>query len=203
MELQFKYGRVSLMNVEQAKTRLEAAAAEIPKLRRAIVERENAISVLLGGNPVSIPRGKTIHELALPAVPAGLPSELLERRPDLLQAEQNLIAANAQIGAAKALYYPSISLTALLGTVSTGLGGLFSGPARAWSYAGNFSGPIFTAGLIEGQVAQAEASQEAALLTYRQAIQSAFADVENALNARTELGNEVAAQTRLVEAQRN
>lgn len=203
MELQFQYGRVSLMNVEQAKTRLEAAAAEIPKLRRAIVERENAISVLLGGNPLSIPRGKTIHEFAIPAVPAGLPSELLERRPDLLQAEQELIAANAQIGAARALYYPSISLTALLGTVSTGLGGLFSGPAKAWNYAGNFTGPIFTAGLIEGQVAQAEAGQEAALLSYRQAIQNAFADVENALNARTELGNEVAVQTRLVEAQRN
>jgi multidrug efflux system outer membrane protein len=203
MELQFKYGRVSLMNVEQARTRFQTAATEIPLLKRLIVERENAISILLGNNPHFIPRGKSIAELTMPEVPPGLPSELLERRPDLRQAEQNLIAANAQIGAAKALYYPSINLTALLGTVSTGLGGLFSGPARVWSYAGTFTGPIFTAGSIEGQVVQAEAGQEAALLAYQQAIQNAFADVENSLNARTELINEVAAQEKLVTAQSN
>jgi len=203
MELQYKFGRVSLMNVEQAKTRVESAAAEIPKLKRAIVERENALSILLGSNPTAIPRGKAIVQMTMPQVPAGLPSELLERRPDLLQAEQELIAANAQIGAAKALYYPDISLTALLGTVSTGLGGLFSGPARAWSYAGSFAGPIFTGGNIEGQVAQAEAGQKAALLTYQQAIQNAFADVETALNARTQLTEQVAAQQRLVASQSN
>lgn len=203
MELQFKYGRVAQMNVEQARTRREAAAVEIPLIKRKIVERENAISILLGKNPEAIPRGKSIVELKSPEVPPGLPSELLERRPDLMQAEQQLIAANAQIGAAKALYYPNISLTAALGAISTSLGSLFSGPARVWSYAGAFSGPIFTAGSIEGQVVQAEAGQKTALLAYEQAIQNAFADVENSLVARTELTNQLDAQDKLVAAQKN
>jgi multidrug efflux system outer membrane protein len=127
---------------------------------------------------------------------------LLERRPDLLQAEQQLIAANAQIGAAKALYFPTISLTAAFGTSSTDLNNLFKGPANTWSYAGSIVGPIFTAGAISGQVAQAEAGQEAALLAYEQAIQNAFADVDTALAARQELGEQVAAQERLVKALR-
>lgn len=203
MELQFNYGRVSLMNVEQAKTRYETAAATIPQIRQQIVERENAISILLGQNPGPIARGKSIYALTLPAVPPGVPSELLERRPDLLQAEQQLIAANAQIGAAKALYYPNISLTAALGGVSTELGQLFSGSARAWNFGGVVTGPIFTAGNIEGQVAQAEASHKAILLAYQQAIQSAFADVENALSSRTQLASQVDAQEKLVKAQKN
>ena len=191
------------MNVEQAKTRYESAAVEIPKINRSIVERENAISILLGNNPEHIPRGKSISTLTLPEVPPGVPSELLERRPDLLQAEQLLVSANAQIGAAKALYYPSISLTTLLGGVSRDLGMLFAGSARAWSYGGTVTGPIFTAGSIEGQVVQAEAGQKAALLSYQLAIQSAFADVENALVARGELSTQVAAQERLVQALQN
>jgi multidrug efflux system outer membrane protein len=203
MELQFQYGRVSLMNVEQAKTRYQTAAAAIPQIRQQIVERENAISILLGRNPGPIARGKNLSKLALPEVPPGLPSELLEQRPDLLAAEQQLIAANAQIGAAKALYYPSISLTAALGGVSTSLGQLFSGSARVWNYGGIVTGPIFTAGSIEGQVAQAEASHKAILLAYQQSIQNAFADVENALNSRTELAKQVDAQEKLVKAQQN
>jgi outer membrane protein, multidrug efflux system len=203
MELQFQYGRVSLMNVEQAKTRYQTAAAAIPQIRQQIVERENAISILLGRNPGPVPRGKSLSALALPEVPPGLPSALLEQRPDLLAAEQQLIAANAQIGAAKALYYPSISLTAALGGISTELGQLFSGPARAWNYGGAVTGPIFTAGSIEGQVAQAEASHKALLLAYQQAIQNAFADVENALNSRTELSKQLDAQEKLVKAQQN
>jgi len=203
MELQFEHGRVSMLNVEQAKTRYESAAVEIPRLNRLIVERENIIAILIGRNPEHIPRGKSVSTLSLPEVPPGMPSELLERRPDLLQAEQQLIAANAQIGAAKALYYPSISLTALLGGVSKDLGMLFAGSARTWSYGGTVTGPIFTAGSIEGQVVQAEAGQKAALLTYQLAIQSAFADVENALVARTELSTQLAAQERLVKALQN
>jgi len=203
MELQFQHGRISQMNVEQAKTRYESAAVEIPRINRLIVERENIIAILLGKNPEHIPRGKSISTLSLPQVPPGMPSELLERRPDLLQAEQELIAANAQIGAVKALYYPSISLTALLGGVSKELGMLFAGSARTWSYGGTVTGPIFTAGTIEGQVVQAEAGQKAALLAYQLAIQSAFADVETALVARTELSTQVAAQERLVQALQN
>ncbi|MFO1314887.1 MAG: efflux transporter outer membrane subunit [Burkholderiales bacterium] len=200
MELQFKYGRVSEMNVAQAQSRYDTATAEIPRIRREIAQRQDALSVLLGRNPGPIPRGKTILELVPPQVPAGVPSQLLERRPDLLQAEQQLVAANAQIGAAKALYFPTISLTGALGTASTQLGNLFSGPAQTWNFAGSIVGPIFTAGSISGQVAQAEAAQKAALLSYRQAIQNAFADVDTALAARAELGDQVLAQDRLVKS---
>ena len=115
-------------------------------------------------NPSPIPRGKSIYDLALPTVPAGVPSSLLERRPDLLQAEQSLIAANAQIGAAKALYFPTIPLTGALGSSSSDLSNLFKGPTRVWNYAGQVVGPIFTFGAVSGQVAQSEAAQQAALL---------------------------------------
>ena len=120
-------------------------------------------------------------------VPAGVPSELLERRPDLRQAEQTLIAANAQIGAAKALYFPTISLTGAFGTASNDLSKLFSGPARVWSYAGQLAGPIFTFGAVSGQVAQAEGARDAALWNYRLSIQNAFGDVDNALIASQKL----------------
>src|SRR5208283_3650639 len=133
----------------------------------------------------------------LPAVPAGLPSQLLVRRPDIAQAEQNLVAANAQIGAARALYFPAISLTSAFGFASSDLSNLFVGPARMWSYAGSFTGPIFTAGAIAGQVKQAEATQKAALLSYENAIQSAFSDVENALSSHRELIDQFEAQDRL------
>jgi multidrug efflux system outer membrane protein len=133
-------------------------------------------------------------------VPAGLPSQLLERRPDLLQAEQQLIAANAQIGAAKALYFPAISLTGAFGSASTDLSNLFSGPARVWSYAGSITGPIFSFGAVSGQVAQAEALQSAALENYRLSIRNAFADVDNALVANQKLQEQLVVQTRLVAA---
>src|SRR4029077_16356421 len=107
--------------------------------------------------------------------------QLLERRPDLLQAEQQLIAANAQIGAAKALYFPTISLTGIFGFSSSELDNLFTGPSQLWNFGGSIIGPIFTAGAISGQVLQATAEQEAALQSYKLAIQSAFADVENVL----------------------
>lgn len=199
-ELQFKYGQVSQMTVAQAQSQYETAAAQIPLIERQIAQLENAISVLLGNNPGSIPRGKTIFTLALPAIPEGVPSQLLERRPDLQQAEQQLIAANAQIGAAKALYFPTISLTGAFGGVSADLNNLFKGPSRAWNFGGSIIGPIFTGGSISGQVAQATAAQKAALLSYELAIQSAFADVENSLVARQKLGEQVAAQERLVQA---
>ncbi len=201
-ELQFQYGQTNMMNVEQARTQYETAAASIPQIESQIVQLENAISILLGRNPGPIPRGKTIQELAFPAIPAGLPSQLLERRPDLLQAEQNLIAANAQIGAAKAQYFPTIALTGSYGYASATLGDLFKGPSRTWSYGGSITGPIFTAGAISGQVEQTEAARKAALLSYEAAIQSAFADVENALVVREKLTGQIQAQERLVKASR-
>jgi multidrug efflux system outer membrane protein len=202
-ELQFKYGQVSEMAVAQARSQYETATAQIPGIERQIARLENAISILVGRNPGPIARGKTIKTLTGPAIPAGLPSELLERRPDILQAEQQLIAANALIGAARALYFPTISLTGTLGSTSSQLSDLFSGPARTWSFAGSLIGPIFTAGAISGQVAQAEAAQQAAADNYQQVIQGAFADVSNALIDRQRLVEQVAAQQKLVTALRD
>jgi len=199
-ELQFQYGQVSKMTVEQARTRYETAAAMIPQFESEIAQTENALSILLGRNPGPIPRARLLNELDVPSVPAGLPSQLLERRPDILQAEQNLIAANAQIGAAKALYFPTLSLTGSYGQASAELSDLFKGPSRTWSYSGSITGPIFTAGAISGQVKQAEAAREAALLDYESSIQNAFADVENALVARTKIAEQLQAQKRLVDA---
>jgi multidrug efflux system outer membrane protein len=198
--LQFKYGQVSQMNVAQAQSQYEAAAAQIPLIESQIAQNQNSLAVLIGRDPGPIARGKPIDELLLPQVPAGLPSQLLERRPDLLQAEQQLIAANAQIGAAKALYFPAISLTGAFGSASADLSNLFSGPTRVWSYAGSITGPIFSFGAVSGQVAQAEALQDAALENYQLSIRNAFADVDNALVANQKLQEQLLAQTRLVAA---
>ena len=199
-ELQLKYGQISQLTLEQARSQYETAAAAIPQIERDIAQTENAISILLGRNPGPVSRGKALTELALPGVPAGVPSQLLERRPDIAQAEQQLIAANAQIGAARAQYFPTISLTGAFGSTSGQLSDLFSGPARVWSYAGAFAGPIFTGGFISGQVAQAEAVQRAALVNYQAVIQGAFADVENALVSREKIARQVDAEARRVKA---
>lgn len=198
--LQFQYGQVSQMNVAQAQSQYETAAAQIPLIESQIAQTQSSLAVLIGRDPGPIARGKSMYELQLPQVPAGVPSALLERRPDLLQAEQQLIAANAQIGAAKALYFPTISLTGAFGNASNELSKLFSGPARVWSYAGTLAGPIFSFGAVSGQVAQAEAAQQAALLSYRQAIRNAFADVDNALVANQKLHEQLDAQRKLVAA---
>ncbi len=199
-ELRFKYGQVSQMTVEQARSQYETAASAIPQIETQIAQTENALSILVGRNPGPIQRGKTIYQLVMPAVPAGLPSDLLANRPDIRQAEQNLISANAQIGAAKALYFPTISLTGAFGYASADLSDLFRGSARTWTYGGSITGPIFTAGAISGQVRQAEAAQKATLFTYESTIQSAFADAENSLVARQKLVEQVQAQQRLVRA---
>jgi multidrug efflux system outer membrane protein len=179
--LRFKHGIVSETEVNQAKAQYEQALANIPVFQKAIAQQENALSVLLGRNPGPIPRGKTIDELTLPAVPAGLPSDLLMNRPDIRQAEEDLVAANANIGVAKALYYPTISLTGLFGFASMDLSDLFHGPAKTWSYAAPLTAPIFTAGAIEGQVKSAEAVQQQTLWRYRQVIQTAFQEVDDSL----------------------
>jgi multidrug efflux system outer membrane protein len=199
-ELQNKYGQVNRMTVEQARTQYETAAVTIPQIETQIAETENGLCLLLGRNPGPIARGRTVYTLAMPVVPAGLPSQLLERRPDIRQAEAALVAANAQIGAAKALYYPTISLTGAYGRSSSELSNLWSGPSRIWSYGGSLAGPIFTGGAIAGQVKQAEAGRDAALLSYAQTIQNAFADVDNALIARRKLEEQLAAEERRVAA---
>jgi len=199
---QFKYGEVSMLNVEQARSQYEGAAATIPQLEQQIAQAEDALSLLLGQNPARIARGKTLADLSLPAVPSALPSELLERRPDIAQSEQNLIAANAEIGAARALYFPQISLTGAFGFASEQLSHLFTGPAQVWSFAGLVTGPIFTGGNITGQVIQAEAVHQQALFDYQQSIQTAFADVADALIGFKKGMEQLAAEERLVKALR-
>jgi multidrug efflux system outer membrane protein len=174
----------SLLDVRQSEQLLYTAATEIPDLERQIAQEENAISILLGRNPGDIPRGlKLTEQPHAPEVPAGLPSSLLERRPDIRQAEQNLVAANAQIGVAKSLYFPQISLTGTAGYQSAALTSLFTGPAGAWNLAGSFTQPIFEGGRLKSNVRFAEAQHEQALLSYEQTIQGAFRDVSNALIA--------------------
>ncbi|MFM0198972.1 efflux transporter outer membrane subunit [Paraburkholderia fungorum] len=201
-QARFSGGDVSQMELAQSQSEYEASLATIPQLETQIAQQEDALSVLLGRNPGPILRGRELTDLALPAVPAGLPSDLLERRPDLLQAEQNLVAANALIGAARALYFPQISLTGLFGTASGQFSKLFTGPARIWSYAGSLTVPIFTAGSISGQVSQAQAQQQQALFQYQQAIQTAFQEVDDALISVQKSREQLVVQGRQVEALR-
>jgi multidrug efflux system outer membrane protein len=180
-QLRFRGGTISELELSQVKSEYEQALSTIPLIEKNIAEQENGLCVLLGRNPGSIPRGKMVDELVLPAVPAALPSDLLTNRPDIRQAEQDLIAANARIGVARSQYFPVISLTSSFGYASTDLSKLFSGPARVWSLAAPLTAPIFTAGAISGQVKSAKAAQQQALLRYQQVIQTAFREVEDAL----------------------
>jgi len=160
------------------------AAANIPDLERRIEQQENLISVLLGKNPAPVGRGKPLVENPiLPVVPAGLPSSLLERRPDIQSAEQQLVAANARIGVAKAAYFPDITLTAIAGYQSPALTNLFTGPAGLWSFGGQLLQPIFTAGRIRSNVRLTEAQQQEAVLVYQQFIQQAFRETSDSLVA--------------------
>jgi multidrug efflux system outer membrane protein len=201
--VRFEEGAVPASDYQQAESQYREAVARVPELEREIAQQENFISVLLGRNPGAIPRGRDIDALLFPAVPDGLPASLLQRRPDIRQAEQNLIAANANIGVAKAAYFPDISLTALLGLESTQLSDLFKGPSRAWSFGAGVLQPIFNAGRLRSQVAQAEALQRQALHTYEKSIISAFQDVENALIDRTKFGQVREEQAKNVEALRS
>jgi len=202
-ELRFQNGIISEVDLSQAESEYEDALARIPDIERAIGQTENALSVLLGRNPGPIPRGLPLDALILPAVPAGVPSELLERRPDILRAEQTLIAANARIGVAKSLYFPTISLTGAFGTVSTDLSNLFTASSRAWNYGVPVSVPLFTAGRIGGEVKAAEAAQQQAVYGYQQAIQNAFREVDDALLDRGKSGQRLDALSRQLKALNN
>ena len=201
-EARHRRGAISEIELSQAQSEYATALATIPRLEQQQAQAENALTVVLGRNPGPIPRARTIEELVLPTVPAGVPSEVLERRPDLRQAELNLIAANTRIGAAKALYFPSISLTGLFGSASDAIDTLFSGPAEIWSYAGTVTAPIFSAGGIAGQVRVAEARQQQALFAYRRAIQVAFQEIDDALIAGQKSREELTAQAQRLDALR-
>jgi len=175
-------GATSMLDVRQAEQLVSTAAETIPDLERQIEQQENFLSTLLGNNPGPIARGMKLTEQPhAPEVPAGLPSSLLERRPDIREAEAQLIAANAQIGVAKAAYFPQINLTATAGYQSSALTSLFSGPAGLWSFGGSLVQPIFTGGRIRSGVKFSEARQQEIVLTYRQTIQQAFRGVSDAL----------------------
>ncbi len=177
-------GSTSLLDVRQAEQLVFTASAEIPVLEQQIEQQENFLSILLGQNPGDIPRGQTLTEQRQPPeVPPGLPSFLLERRPDIQQAEAQLVAANAEIGVARAAYFPQISLNSAGGFQSSALTNLFTGPAGAWSFGASLTQPIFTAGRLRSQVRLAEARQQTAVLFYQQSIQGAFRSISDGLVA--------------------
>jgi multidrug efflux system outer membrane protein len=175
-------GLATMLDVRQAEELVYQASQTIPDTERLIEQTENQISLLLGNNPGPIPRGTSLAEQQeLPVVPAGLPSSLLERRPDIRSAEQLLISQNALVSAAKKAYFPTISLTGIFGFQSDSLANLFGGPSSAWTFIPQLTQPIFTAGRLKSNVNFEKAQREYALAQYQQTIQTAFSDVSNAL----------------------
>jgi outer membrane protein, multidrug efflux system len=175
-------GAGTLLDVRQAEQLVATAAESIPNLERQIQQEENFISTLLGNNPGPIARGMKLTEQPhAPEVPAGIPSSLLERRPDIRAAEAELVAANAQIGVARAAYFPKISLTATAGFLSSALTSLFTGPAGFWNFGGIATQAVFAGGRIKSGVKLSEAHKEEMLLTYQRTIQQAFRGVSDSL----------------------
>jgi multidrug efflux system outer membrane protein len=187
--MRFEAGVASEFDLRQVEAQAAQAQALLPAFELSLAQQETALAILLGHSPraivtVPVERGAAIEALTLPpAVPSGLPSEILERRPDVRQAEQQLIAANARIGQAKAAYYPSISLTGFLGGDSASLSDLFSAQARVWQIGGSAAQTIFDAGRTRQQVEQARAREQQLLARYASAIQNAFKDTLDALVA--------------------
>ena len=197
-------GVATMLDVRQAEELVYGAAVTIPTAELQIEQTENQINLLLGDNPGPVARGRAlIDQPQPPAVPPGVPSSLLERRPDVRAAEESLIAFNANIGVAKAEYFPRISLTGFLGTESSQLSNLFTGATRAWNFAPQISQPIFTGGRLKSGVRLAEAQRQDALVLYQKSIQSAFSDVSNALAQRRRAGEIRIQQELLVEAVRD
>jgi multidrug efflux system outer membrane protein len=201
-ELRYKGGVVSQVELEQVRSQNEQALAAIPAIEQRIAAQENLISLLLGRDSGPIPRGKAIDQLVAPAIPADLPSSLLERRPDIVQAEDLIVAANANIGAAKALYFPQLSLTGTLGSVSAAFGNFLGAGSAAWQVAAGLTGPIFTFGSIGGQVLTAEAQTREAIANYQRTILNAFRETNDALVGTQKRRQEAEAQARRVAALR-
>lgn len=177
-----KGGAASEADTRQAEELLHTAEANLPELRRQIAIEENSLSILLGRNPGPVDRGLPVSEQPHPEqVPVGVPSDLLERRPDVQQAEQKLIAANARIGVARAQYFPQISLTSLGGAASNQLNSILTGPASYWYASGSITEPIFDGGRIRNNYRLSQAQQKEMLLTYQSTILAALKDVSNAL----------------------
>lgn len=186
VEARQQRGVSSKLDVRQAEALVEAAAAKIPVLEQQIAQYENLISILIGANPAEVPRGKPLDQQQIAVeVPAGLPSELLARRPDIRAAEYALIAANANIGEARAAFFPQFSMTAALGTVSPAMSTIFPGPAGTSALAPSATWPLFTAGKLRAGLHASKAKREESLLTYQKTIQQALREVSDALTAHT------------------
>jgi len=202
-QLQFQGGVVSELEVSQVRSELELAKTLVPQIEREIALLENSLSILLGQNPGPITRSRNFNKLSLPPVPAGLPSELLERRPDIRAAEQQLVAANALIGVARTQYFPTISLTGLFGFVSDELSDLFDSSSDIWGYDAGLLGPIFDGGRIAGNIRATEAAQRQAVIEYQQAVQTAFREVDDALIQNRKAREIVTARKRQLDALRD
>jgi multidrug efflux system outer membrane protein len=196
----FQGGIVSKLETSAAEAALASAAATVPDVERQIVLVENRINILLGRNPGPVPRKQGLLQQATPDIPPGLPSSLLQRRPDIRETEENLRSANAQIGVAVANFFPQLSLTALLGKVSPEISAFTLGSANAWSVAANLAGPLFQGGRLVGQYRQARAARDEAALRYQSAILNALQEVSNALVAREKYAEARVQQARAVQA---
>lgn len=195
-KLKFDNGAASEIDLRQAESLLESARVTLAQLTRQRAQDENALVLLLGQPlPTDLPPALSMSEQRLAAdLPAGLPSEVLTRRPDVRQAEQQLVAANANIGAARAAFFPRISLTGSVGSASSELDGLFKSGSKAWSVSGSLLQPIFDAGRNSANLDLARTNREIAVAQYEKAIQSAFREVQDALAGRATLGEQARAQ---------
>ena len=202
-QARFKAGQVSRIDQRQAEAEYQGVLFLMRVIERQVAEKENALSLLLGRNPASLERGRTLDALTVPKVPAGLPSDLLARRPDLLQAAEELAAASFRVGVSKAGMYPSISLTGSLGSTSAQLSALFRGASGTWAFAPMISLPLFDGGQSRAQVDASRARVQQAAIAYQKAVLDALSDTENALAGVGKIREQEQAQTARVAALRN
>ncbi|NYF20071.1 multidrug efflux system outer membrane protein [Xanthomonas sp. JAI131] len=202
----FDLGAASALTLRQAQTTVESARVDVERYTAQVAQDRNALRLLAGTEvpsellPIALPDSASADANVLAGIPAGLPSELLQRRPDILEAERTLQAANANIGAARAAFYPSISLTASAGSASAGLSGLFKGGSGSWSFAPSISLPIFDGGRNRANLDVAKVQRDIDVANYEKAIQTAFREVSDALAERNTLGRQLQAQQALVDA---
>lgn len=194
-------GVASALDLSQARTSVEGARVSLATYQRQVAQDENALMLLLGsGLPTDLPAPQPLASSLLAEVPAGLPADLLTRRPDILQAEHSLQAANANIGAARAAFFPSITLTANAGTASADLSGLFKGGSGAWTFSPSINLPIFNAGALKASLDYSKIQKDIGVANYEKAIQTAFQEVSDGLTARKTYQDQLKAQSDLVDA---
>jgi multidrug efflux system outer membrane protein len=202
VRLRVDNGASSALDLRQAESLLEAARVALAQATRQRALDENALALLVGQPlPATLPPARPIAAPGLPDLPVGLPSDVLLRRPDVRQSEQGLVAANANIGAARAAFFPRITLTASAGIASGDLAGLFTGPHLAWAFVPQLLQPLFDAGRNQANLQLAQTAREVAVLQYERTLQQAFREVADVLAGRATLGEQAAAQRRLVQAE--